>query len=526
MRFGLLAAAMLLTLYAAGHTYDDATATDSARHGSRGIALTQGMDYAVTMQASLSDDNTPLWLNANKHGLSSLDDANGYIRLAVGRSMQQDTARRWAADYRLDVVVPAGYTSRFVVQQAYAALRYRCGVLTIGSKEWPMELKNNALSSGSQTLGINARPVPQIRIALPEYWTVPLTRHWVQFKGHIAYGRMTDEAWQHDFTGRASKYADGVLYHSKAGYLRIGRNGGSKGLSLEIGLEMACTFGGTAYRFDSDGNVETLKGDSSLKGFWNAFIPGGSDAGDTKYTNTAGNHVGSWVARINYETDAFAARLYADKFFEDHSAMLQLDYDGYGTGDEWNVKKDSRWLVYDLKDIMLGAEVNLKRCRAVHNVVVEYIYTKYQSGAVFHDHTENIADHIGGVDNFYNNYVYPGWQHWGQVIGNPLYRSPIYNRDGQIKVENSRFMAIHLGIDGAVTRSLAWRMLATWQEGLGTYADPYTRPHHNVSLLAEAAYSLPKGWNVTVAAGIDRGHILGSNNGVQLTVTKSGLLSL
>lgn len=516
---------MLLSCHAVAQIAGGEESDIGGANDSRRVALWQGMDYSVAMQASFADGNTPLWLNANKHGLSSLDGSNGYVRAAVGRPLSVDGGRRWGVGYRLDLVVPASYTSDFVVQQAYIEGRWLHGVLTIGSKEWPMELKNNALSSGSQTLGINARPVPQVRVALPDYWTVPLTRGRVQLKGHLAYGMMTDDGWQHEFTQRASKYADDVLYHSKAGYLRIGKAGEHRAaLSLELGLEMACTFGGTAYRFDDDGTVEVLRGDRSLKGFWHALIPGGSDAGDTKYTNTAGNHVGSWVARVNYESDAFAVRLYADKFFEDHSAMLQVDYDGYGTGDEWNEKKDSRWLVYDLKDIMLGLEVNLHRCRAVRNVVVEYIYTKYQSGAIFHDHTESISDHIGGTDNYYNNYVYPGWQHWGQVIGNPLYRSPIYNDDGTIEVQDSRFMALHLGVDGAVTRSLSWRVLATWQEGLGTYAKPYTREHHNTSVLVEASYTLPRGWNVTAGGAIDRGHILGSNSGVQLTVTKSGLL--
>ena len=53
------------------------------------------------------------------------------------------------------------------------------------------------------------------------------------------------------------------------------------------------------------------------------------------YKNVTGNHLGSWLARINYDTDTWKASIYADKFFEDHSAMLQIDYNGYGTGAEW-----------------------------------------------------------------------------------------------------------------------------------------------------------------------------------------------
>ena len=121
--------------------------------------LTKGLGYKVEMQASVSKGQTPLWLNANKHGLSSLDKTNGYVRAAVERPLATDSARRWAFAYGLDLVAPLHYTSKVVVQQAYAEVRWLHGTLTAGSKQYPMELKNQSLSSGSQTLGINARPV-------------------------------------------------------------------------------------------------------------------------------------------------------------------------------------------------------------------------------------------------------------------------------------------------------------------------------------------------------------------------------
>lgn len=32
-----------------------------------------------------------------------------------------------------------------------------------------------------------------------------------------------------------------------------------------------------------------------------------------------------------------------DHYFEDHSGMFFLDYDGYGSGENWNVKERSRY---------------------------------------------------------------------------------------------------------------------------------------------------------------------------------------
>ena len=99
------------------------------------------------------------------------------------------------------------------------------------------------------------------------------------------------------------------------------------------------------------------------------------------------------------------------KYFEDHSAMFQLDYNGYGSGEEWMEKKKNKYVLYDFKDWMIGFDFNLKNGTWVRNIVVEYLYTKYQSGPVFHDHTTTIPDHIGGADDYYNHGIYPGWQH-------------------------------------------------------------------------------------------------------------------
>ena len=177
------------------------------------------MNYHVEFQSSFAHGHTPLWMHSNRHGLGSLESVNGYLRSSIIRPLRTDSLRRWGVGYGVDVALPYHFTSKAIVQQAFAEVRWLHGSLSVGSKEYPMELKNNALSSGSQTFGINARPVPQVRLALPDYWMLPFGNRWLHIKGHIAYGRMTDDNWQHDFTQRQSKYVDQVLYHSKAGFL-------------------------------------------------------------------------------------------------------------------------------------------------------------------------------------------------------------------------------------------------------------------------------------------------------------------
>ena len=484
--------------------------------------LFDSLQYRAEIQGTVAaGDHNPLWLNANKYGLSSLKTTNGYLRGSLERPLRLDDGRKWGIGYGADVAVAAGFTSTLVVQQAYVEGRWLKGTLTVGAKEQPMELKNQELSSGSQTFGINARPVPQVRLALPDYWTIPYTKKWLALKGHIAYGKTTDDGWQKDFVFPQARYTENTLYHSKAGYLKIG----PKNITLELGVEMASQFGGRSYWETSAGNWQMIDNKSNLGAFKDAFFGTGGDTGETTYQNADGNLLGSWVMRLNIDQPAWNLGIYMDHFFEDHSAMFMLDYDGYGTGDEWNVKKDNRYLLYDFKDMLLGIELKLKNVDWLNTFVLEYLYSKYQSGPVYHDRTPSFPDHIGGNDDYYNNKIFTGWQHWGQVMGNPLYRSPLYNSDGQIRVENNRFVAWHMGISGQPLPPLHYRVLATYQTGFGTYDIPFTRKQYNTSLMAEVSWQFCHGWQLRGAMAMDKGSLLGDNFGAQFTIIKSGILA-
>ncbi len=466
------------------------------------------------IQMSGSAGNTPLWLNANKYGLSSLSSFNGYVRGCIERPINVDKEKKWGIGYGLDLVVPLHYTSDFVIQQCYAEVRYKHCVLTLGQKEQPMQLKNMELSSGSQTSGINARPIPGVRLSFPEYWCIPGLHSWLAIKGHFSYGWMTDGHFQKEWTKGKGRYCEGVLYHDKAGYLRIGPGEKAFPLSLELGLEMACEFGGKIYRHGRS----TLYGHTGLKAYIESFTAGGDDeSGNVVYSNVAGDQLGSWVARLNYDSEKIGISLYADHYFEDHSSMFLLDYDGYGSGNEWDTWVKNRYLLYPLKDIMVGAELKLKHFKWIEGAVIEFMNTRYQSGPIYHDHTLNMSDHLGGMDSYYNHGQYPGWMHWGQVMGNPLYRSPINNTDGTLTVKDNRFYAWHFGMSGNLLSNFRYRVLCSWQKGWGTYSSPYLYPQENLSMMGEMTYRFHDHYSIRVAAGFDRGELLGNNLGVQMT---------
>ena len=71
-------------------------------------SLFDSLAYRAEVQAIVSGgDHNPLWLNANRYGLSSLKNTNGYVRGAIARPLSLDNGRKWGIGYGLDVAVAA-----------------------------------------------------------------------------------------------------------------------------------------------------------------------------------------------------------------------------------------------------------------------------------------------------------------------------------------------------------------------------------------------------------------------------------
>lgn len=472
-----------------------------------------GLQYGVAAQVGASTGDTPLWLAANRYGLSSVDGPNAFLRVQLSRDARRDADRKWRLGYGVDVALTGNYTSHAVVQQLYADADYRLVRLTVGAKEQPVELKNQELSSGGQTFGINARPVPQVRVGLPEYWNISGRGHWAAIKGYIAYGMQTDGRFQRDYvTAPGDHYVRRALHHAKAGYLRLGREDRFP-LTFEGGLEMACQFGGTTYFTPQpDGTqLPPVKMPHNLRAFVDATFGLGSDPAEGQYANATGNTVGSWLFRLNYKGKDWSVSAYLDHFFEDHSQMF---------------------FEYGWRDGLYGVEVKLPKNRFISALVYEYMKTTYQSGALYHDHTEGLPDQVSGVDKYYQHYYYTGWEHWGMTMGNPLFVSPLYEHNGSLQILRSRFKAHHIGLSGDPAEGLHYRMLYTHERNLGNYdlLDPVVRTTD--SYLAEVSYAPRRlgrlhtdGWRAQLGLAFDHGDLLGNHFGMQLTVAYRGLLT-
>lgn len=358
------------------------------------------------------------------------------------------------------------------------------------------------LSSGMMVEGANARPIPQVRVGLPEYLTMPFTGNWLALKGHIAYGLCTDGNWQEEFAGADEPFLKDVLYHSKSLMLRFG-NREKLPLELEIGLLDIAQFGGKRYVKNADGSIKLLKKyPAGLKSFFKALVP----AQESTMQNVEGNHSGSWNAALSYYADDWKIRAYMEHFFEDHSQMF-MEY--------------GMW-----KDGQLGLEVTLPRNRWVSRVLWEGLGTKDQTGPILYDGIAGSFPEfqISGGDNYFNNGQYLAWQHWGMGMGNGLIPGPVYNDDGTMLFKSTRVKAHHIGFCGEPDSEWNYRVLASYVRHWGTYPMPLDKVRKQFSSMMEVSYCPRKwtGWSATLAFAMDRGNYLGNSMGAMLTVRKTG----
>lgn len=441
--------------------------------------------------------NTPFWLMSDKYGLSSRTRNNGYLRLGAFHDM--DTAKRFTWGAGVDLAVAARFSSTFIVQQLYGEAKYRCLNLLVGSKNIQSPINNPEISSGNLLYSGNSRPIPQVRAGIFDYADVWGCRGWLGIKGYIAFGKFTDNNWIKDWVAPGSKYTLGTLYHSKELALR-GGNRKKFPLEFEISLEMATQFGGTSYIGD-----RVVKMPHGFKDWIKAVIPmkGGETTPNGEQMNVQGNMLGTWNMVLSWNKPDWGVKLYYEHFYEDHSML---------------------WIEYPWKDGLYGVEARFPKNRWVSAAVYEFLYLKDQSGAVYWDHTPEINEQVSGRDNYFNHYIYNGWQHWGMGIGTPFVIGPVYNNNHEMIFRSTRIITHHLGFKGNPCNEVGYRVLASYTRSWGTYNKPFPDVESNFNLLLEASYTPPKlkGWSGKLGLAMDAGSLLGNSYGAMITISKTG----
>lgn len=449
-------------------------------------------------------NNTPFWLMNNLQGLGSAEKNNGYVRAGAFKDLDKSEKFSWGAG--IDLVGGWRQTAPFSIHQLYGEVKYRSLGALLGSKEIWGDFNNPRLSSGNLLYSGNAMPIPQLRVGIFDYAPFWGTKGWFSVKGYLAYGMFTDSKWQESWTSKESVRTKDVLYNSKGLWLR-GGNTDKFPLTGEIGIEMATQFGGESYRPETGEHVKFPHG---IKDWWKALFPGHGDPSihwGEEY-NIQGNMLGAYNIALSWMPKGDWSIIgYYEHYFEDQSQMT---------------------FEYGWKDGLWGMEIQLPKNRFVTGVVYEYISTKDQTGAVFNNTSDKIPEQVSGRDNYYTNYLYGGWQHWGMGIGNPLIISPIYNTNHNIFFKTTRIQGHHFAFSGNPTNEISYRVLLSYTRNWGTYTRPLPDVLNNFNGLVELSWKPKelKGWYSSIGLAGDAGNLLGRSFGGCLTIGYSGYLGV
>ena len=172
-------------------------------HAANTFAQTEEAEDATSYKAEVfgsasSGSTTPFWMVSNRYGVVPLDANNGYLNAGVFHQQHFGKGFRWSAGLDIVAVVPR-YRNVYI-QQIYAELGYKSMLLSVGSKENRHSLWDHSLSSGDMVLSSNARPIPEIKLSMPEFTVVPLTKGWMQVKGDFAVGKSFDTKYLENFS--------------------------------------------------------------------------------------------------------------------------------------------------------------------------------------------------------------------------------------------------------------------------------------------------------------------------------------
>ena len=464
--------------------------------------------------------HAPFWHTSNRQGLPSIQTNNCYMHHAALGSISNSKGLNF--DYGLDLGAGAGLESNLFVHQLYLDIDYYKWLgLSAGMKERWSD-KNPKLSSGALTWSGNSKPIPELRAGIPEYVRVPILGSWFSVKGHVGYGRLTDDTWRKDYGG--GSYTEDILFHSKSLFVRFGDYERFP-LQVTLGLEMNNLFGGVWY---SGGNERLFPSDAAA--YWTVLFPfhkieqQGMDDGD---------NVGSWHLNFDYSLNDWHFGAYYEHYYEDHSSMLGIEYKNNTEGEKGFIFYGFRrnWM-----DGLFGIEINAPEgLRFFKNAVFEFLNTKGQNGPICHSVAYNsdgmaVIEEIDGRDGMYNHNTYDSYTHHGYAIGNPVLISPVYY--GSDRFRSNRVQMFHLGVDGGITRCIDYRLLATTTRHWGCYGAPLKEVERITSVMLECSYS--KGgdydWRFTLSGAMDfdsamnsgtQAPLLGNNKGVMLTVSKT-----
>ncbi|MFD2572203.1 capsule assembly Wzi family protein [Spirosoma soli] len=450
----------------------------------------------------------PFWLRANQYGIVPREHAIMTVRHAMGVDYHEAPVtkldslravnRRVDWGWRAEAVLNAGYSYQVLIPEAYVKVKLGAIEIWSGRRRELVGLVDSTLSSGSFAVSGNALPMLKFQVAIPEFYP---KRSLFSFKGFYAHGWFESD-----------RFVKNTLLHQKALYVRVGKPNWR--LKLYGGFNHQVMWGGGTERLPGS-LIKNNQFPATFRDYVDVVM--GNSLGnrtdvDTNRVslfdreNRIGNHLGTVDLGFEYTAPSFSIFAYRQNIYEDGSLFYLLN----------------------IRDGLNGLRIRNRRPLKPHgvqiqNVVLEYLYTQNQGGAVFSD---DLAQR--GRDNYFNHSQYQdGWSRYGLTIGTPFI-SP--SGDGRSDLpqygftNNNRVSVMHLGLSGQLLDFFRFQLKASYSENLGTYEKPFPyalRQFSSVLTVSSPLYIL-NGVSANASVAADFGELYDNSVGFYLGIRKQG----
>ena len=460
------------------------------------------VDYSVVTETAFgSGDYTAYQLVANQFDVLSHQSNTGYLRASI--DLKKSYNKNWSLSGAVDFLLSAHAKRTAYLQQLFAQICYKDFYFEVGTREHAPLLRNQLLSSGSLINSGNSKPLPEVRIGTKGFYVIPGTKNWLQVYFDGSYGFYMDDDWLLDqyetfqkLQGNRHYVTTDAWYHQKKLYLR---SDASRPFVFTVGIEHAVQFGGKCHDF-LKGEKRITNLSPSIKDFFSVIIPSGDgnvgSTSDKSVEWVKGNHLGelSFELSLNLKPQQ-SVSAYLEAPFEDGSGIRK----GNGMDGLWGVEYSNQ----------------SKGIIPLRGIVLEYLQTTNQSGPIhwspddFSGSDDWHPEQSTGNDNYYNNYFYNGYCHFGQSMGSPLLMSPVYNKDAYLGFVDNRVQAWHIGIMGDISPRFNYLFRSSYREGYGTYFVPLEHKHHSLDMMCQIGYQQGS-WHYSAALASTNGNVLGN----------------
>jgi hypothetical protein len=437
----------------------------------------------------------PFWQRSNNFGAYPNKGTSLYFRQMV-YSKPDSSNRKFKIHYGADLITIVGKESSLRLPEAFLKLKLGIFEFTGGRIKGMQGLADTTLSSGSITWSGNAMPIPEVRIAIPEY--TRLFVDWLALKGHYTHG------W---FGTQQS--VKNYFLHQKSLYGRVGKPDGK--LRFYAGILHHVQWGGIPlYPIEHNpGLFKNGRFPTDLFTYTQVVFPFSSKSGDFDYsefdlTNRFGNHLGQIDLGGDINLGSINLLVYKQTIFESGQTFSSLT---------------------NTDDGLYGISLKSRKANPIlRKLVLEYLRTtnqsRYRSGLA---RLLGLPDRHYGEENYYFNHMQylDGWAYNRYTIGTPFLvpqgqiRAMNQTYPNAIFYNNNRIIAGYAGVE-LLLNNIIVQARASYSRNYGALFTPMP-PVNQLSMNIQTLIPTKnKNAFVKVNIGIDQGNLINDNYGTHI----------